>query len=74
MIEVPKTHGRIRKYLDDRQEIISRHRTLQAARIRQVREQKQREQQYHSRRQHVQVSKDTSPSAYKYAVQTKGKR
>jgi len=71
MPTVPRAHGRIRKYLDKRQEVVSRHRTLQAARARQVREQHIRERQSRPNQQHVQVARDTSPSAYKYAVQTK---
>ena len=74
MPTVPRAHGRIRKYLDKRQEVVSRHRTLQAARTRQAREQHARERQLKSHQQHVQVARDNSPSAYKYAVQTKHRR
>ena len=74
MPSIPRAHGRIRKYLDKRQEVISRHRTLQAARERQTREQHVRERQLRSHQQHVQVARDNSPSAYKYAVQTKHRR
>ena len=63
MVTPPRTHGRIKKYLDDRQRIVSRHRTLQAARERALQEERARRK--------VQIARDTSPSAFKYAVQTR---
>lgn len=74
MPTVPRAHGRVRKYLDKRQEVISRHRTLRAAVVRAEREQHVRERQLRPNQQHVQIARDTSPSAYKYAVQTKHRR